>query len=70
MNKVTTDQFVFVKVDDHRSVWFSLEISLTPIFINKFLMKNKLLQWVDVIAVLPRDCDCLDDRDAHVSVFL
>ena len=44
MNEVTTDQFVFVKVDDHRSVRFSLEISLTPIFINKFLMKNKLLQ--------------------------
>ena len=47
MNEVT-NQFVFIKVDDHRSVRFSLEISLTPIFINKFL------QWVDVIAVLPR----------------
>ena len=42
MNEVTTDQFVFVKVDDHRSVRFSLDISLTPIFLNKFLMKNNL----------------------------
>ena len=54
MNEEVTNQFVFIKVDDHRSVRFSLEISLTPIFINKFLIKNKLLQWVDVIAVLPR----------------
>ena len=57
MNELTTDQFVFVKVDHHRWIWFSLEISLTPIFINKCLIKNKLLQWVDVIAALEITAD-------------